>query len=199
MAAEFPSHAVPSLFVVMSGPSGAGKSTLLRRFLHLNHDFLMSISVTTRSPRPGEVEGRDYYFVDQAEFQKRLAAGDFLEHAQVFGTHWYGTPRQFIEARFAEGRSVIKDIDVQGAAQIRRNYPGAVFVYVVPPSVADIERRLRGRSSESEESIQRRLAACTFELDQWHAYDYLVINDDLEKAAQDLTALIRAHRLRITR
>lgn len=197
--ADFPSHAPPSLFVVMSGPSGAGKSTLLRRFLHLNHDFLMSISVTTRAPRPGEVEGRDYYFVDQAEFRRRIAAGDFLEHAQVFGAHWYGTPRQFIEARFAEGRSVIKDIDVQGAAQIRRNYPGAVFVYVVPPSREDIERRLRGRSTESEEAVQRRLAAVASELEQWKAYDYLVINDDLEKAAQDLTALIRTHRLRISR
>jgi guanylate kinase len=199
MAAEFPCHAGPSLFVVMSGPSGAGKSTLLRRFLHLNHDFLMSISVTTRASRPGEVEGRDYYFVDQAEFRRRTEVGDFIEHAQVFGTHWYGTPRQFIEARFAEGRSVIKDIDVQGATQIKQNYPGAVFVYVVPPSLAEIERRLRGRSTESEEAIQRRLAACTFELAQWRAYDYLVINDDLDKAALDLSALVRAHRLRISR
>lgn len=180
----------------MSGPSGAGKSTLLRRFLHLNHDFLMSISVTTRPPRPGEVEGRDYYFVDQTEFRRRIAAGDFIEHAQVFGTHWYGTPRQFIDARFAEGRSVIKDIDVQGAAQIRRNYPSAVFVYVVPPSKEDIERRLRGRSTESEEAIQQRLSAVASELEQWKSYDYLVINDDLEHAAHDLTALIRTHRLR---
>jgi guanylate kinase len=197
--AEFPHHAERSLLVVMSGPSGAGKSTLLRRFLHLNPDFLMSISVTTRSPRPGEVDGRDYSFVPTEEFQRRLVAREFLEHAQVFGQHWYGTPRGFIEARFAEGRSVIKDIDVQGAAQIRSNYPDAVLVYVVPPSREEIERRLRSRASETHESIARRLDACEEELSRWRSYDYLIVNDDLDHAAADLTALVRAHRLRIAR
>lgn len=196
---EFPHHAQRSLLVVMSGPSGAGKSTLLRRFLLHNPDFVMSISVTTRTPRTGEVDGRDYAFVSGEEFQRRLAAKEFLEHAQVFGRHWYGTPRGFIEARFAEGRSVIKDIDVQGAAQIRGNYPDAVLVYVVPPSRDEIEKRLRSRSTETEDSIRSRLAACDAELAQWRAYDYLVINDDLERAAADLTAVVAAHRMRIAR
>ncbi len=197
--AEFPHHAGRSLLVVMSGPSGAGKSTLLRRFLHLNPDFLMSISVTTRGPRPGEIDGRDYSFVAREEFARRLAAHEFLEHAQVFGENWYGTPRGFIEARFAEGRSMIKDIDVQGAAQIRQNYPDAVLVYVVPPSRAEIERRLCSRASETNESIARRLDACEDELAQWRAYDYLIINDDLDHAAADLTALVRGHRLKVSR
>jgi len=197
MEIGFPSHQPPSVFVVMSGPSGAGKSTLLRRFLHRNPDFLMSISVTTRAPRAGEVDGRDYYFTSPDDFAQRRAAGEFLESAQVFGSHWYGTPRPFIEARFAEGRSVIKDIDVQGADQIRHNYPGALFVYVVPPSVVEIEKRLRGRETEPEDAIQSRLAACADELRRWQDYDSLIINADLDHAEDDLAAVVRAHRLRI--
>lgn len=183
----------------MSGPSGAGKSTLLRRFLHRNPDFLMSISVTTRAPRPGEVDGRDYYFTSPEDFDRRRQAGEFLESAQVFGTHWYGTPRAFIEDRFSESRSVIKDIDVQGADQIRANYPGALFVYVVPPSTDEIERRLRDRGTEQEASIKERLAACAGELARWRDYEYLIINGDLDHAEDDLAAVVRAHRLRINR
>lgn len=183
----------------MSGPSGAGKSTLLRRFLHRNPDFLMSISVTTRAPRTGEIHGRDYYFTTPEDFEQRRLAGEFLECAQVFGTHWYGTPRAFIEDRFGESRSVIKDIDVQGADQIRANYPGALFVYVVPPSTEEIERRLRDRATEPEAAIQQRLAACAGELERWQDYEYLIINADLDQAEDDLAAVVRAHRLRIHR
>lgn len=197
MPLGFPAHRGPSVFVVMSGPSGAGKSTLLRRFLHRNPDFHMSISVTTRPPRPGEVDGRDYDFTTEADFAARRERGDFVECAQVFGRHWYGTPRTFIEARFSEGRSVIKDIDVQGADQIRRTYPAALFVYVVPPSRAEIEARLRGRETETEAAIQARLQASDAELARWRDYQYLIINDTLDRAEEDLAAIVRAHRLRI--
>lgn len=197
MADGFPRHAGPSVFVVMSGPSGAGKSTLLRRFLHRNPDFLMSISVTTRPPRAGEVDGRDYDFLSEGDFHLRRQRGDFIECAQVFGRHWYGTPRAFIEDRFAENRSVIKDIDVQGADQIRASYPKALFVYVVPPSHDEIEQRLRGRSTETEESIQARLQASKAELARWRDYQYLIINTDLDQAEEDLAAIVRSHRLRI--
>jgi guanylate kinase len=195
----YPAHGDRSLLVVISGPSGAGKSTLLRRFLADHPDFAMSISVTTRPPRPGECEGVDYYFVSPQEFSRRVAAEEFLEYAQVFGTHFYGTPRSFIKERFAAGLSVIKDIDIQGAEQIRRNFPGMVSVFVIPPRIGDFEARLRNRSTESEDDISRRLLECKLELSHWQQYDYLVINDELERAAADLAAIVRAERLGIGR
>lgn len=193
----FPRHSVRSLLVVVSGPSGAGKSTLIRHFLAEHSDFSMSISVTTRPPRAGECEGVDYHFVSLEEFTRRVAANEFLEYAQVFGTHFYGTPRSFIRDRFAEGRSVIKDIDIQGAEHIRRNFPGVISVFVVPPRQEDIENRLRSRSTESEDAIRRRLLECNIELAQWRSYDYLIINDDVDRVVSDLGAIIRGERLRI--
>ena len=199
MGVEFPSLPSRSVLVVMSGPSGAGKSTLLKRFIAGNDDFRMSLSTTTRPPRIGERHGIDYDFVSCEEFQRRVDDGLFIEHAQVFAKHWYGTPRGFIEDCFGSGLSVIKDIDVQGAAQIRANVPGALLVYVVPPSIDEIEQRLRTRSSDSVDSITRRLRAAGEELAHWRSYDYLVINDDLDRAAGDLDAIVRSHRLRIGR
>jgi guanylate kinase len=199
MAVEFPSLPSRHVLVVMSGPSGAGKSTLLERFLAGNPDFRKSLSTTTRPPRIGERHGLDYDFVSQDEFQRRVDERLFIEHAQVFAKHWYGTPRGFIEDCFANDLSVIKDIDVQGAAQIRANVPGALLLYVVPPSADEIERRLRTRSSDSADSITRRLRAAGEELAHWRSYDYLVINDDLERATADIEAIVRSHRLRIGR
>ncbi len=199
MAAEFPTLPSPQVFVVMSGPSGAGKSTLLERFLAGNPDFRKSLSTTTRPPRIGERHGIDYDFVSTDEYQRRVDQGLFIEHFQVFAKHWYGTPRAFIEECFAKQLSVIKDLDVQGAAQIRANLPEALLVYVVPPSSDEIERRLRTRSSDSADSITRRLRAVGDELAHWRSYDYLVINDDLTRATADLEAIVRSHRLRIGR
>lgn len=194
---SFPTPGHQSLLVLISGPSGAGKSTLLRRFLRDHDDFAMSISVTTRPPRPGERDGVDYHFSSAEDFTRRLDQGEFVESAQVFGQHHYATPRTFIDQRFAEGRSVIKDIDVQGATQIRGSFPDAILVFVVPSSQSEIERRLRSRNTEGEESVQRRLHEAERELAQWPNYDYLVINDDLERAANDLGAIVRVARLRI--
>src|SRR3954470_17690734 len=176
----YPAHSGQCLFLVVTGPSGAGKSTLIRRFLEYHPEFTVSISATTRAPRAGEANGVDYWFVDDAEFARRIRSDELLEHAQVFGSHFYGTPRSFIEERFAHGMSVIKDIDVQGAAQIRNSFPQAVFVFVVPPQRGQIESRLRGRGTDSEASIQRRLLEAEVELAHWRDYDFLVYNDELE-------------------
>ncbi|MBA3846407.1 MAG: guanylate kinase [Planctomycetes bacterium] len=195
----YPAHGDQCLFLVVSGPSGAGKSTLIRRFLEYHPDFTISISATTRPPRAGEGHGVDYWFVDDVEFARRIRDGELIEHAQVFGKHFYGTPRSFITERFAQGMSVIKDIDVQGANQIREAFPQAVFVFVVPPRREQIEARLRGRGTDSDAAIQRRLLEAEVELAHWRDYDYLVFNDELERAAADLGAIVRAGRLRIAR
>ncbi len=193
----YPVHSNQCLFLVVSGPSGAGKSTLIQRFLEYHSDFTKSISATTRPPRPGEANGVDYWFVDDAEFARRIRDDELIEHAQVFGGHFYGTPRSLISERFAQGVSVIKDIDVQGAVQIRAAFPQAVFVFVVPPRREQIEARLRGRGTDSDAAIQRRMLEAEVELAHWRDYDYLVFNDELERAAADLGAIVRAGRLQI--
>lgn len=193
----YPALPTPARFVVLSGPSGAGKSTLMRVFTGRNPDFVRCLSVTTRRPRGEERDQVDYHFVDQAAFDRQVAEGGFLEHATVFGQASYGTPRRFIEERLAAGGSVIKDMDVQGAAQIRRSFPTAIQVFVVPPAREDIEARLRGRGTEGEASVRRRLAEADAELARWRDYDYLLVNGDLEAAVRDLEAVVRAERLRI--
>jgi guanylate kinase len=194
---EYPAPSPAGRFIVLSGPSGAGKSTLIERLRVLDPTVERCLSVTTRAPRGAERDGVDYWFVDQAEFDRRAAAGGFLEHAVVFGKASYGTPRAFIEERLAAGRTVIKDVDVQGARQIRTTFPAAVHVFVAPPSHADIEARLRGRGTDAEEAVRRRLAEADLELACWRDYDFLVVNGDLERAAADLAAIVRAGRLRI--
>jgi guanylate kinase len=186
-------------FLVISGPSGAGKSTLIGRLLERRSDLVRCLSVTTRAPRGQERDGADYFFVTADDFAKRVAADGFLEHAVVFGRHSYGTPRQFVSEQLAAGRSVIKDVDVQGAAMIRRTFPAAIHVFVAPSSRTEIERRLRSRGTDSDEVIALRLAEADAELERWRNYDYLVTNDDLERAVDDLMVIIEAERLRVPR
>jgi len=193
---SYPTHGEQTVFLVISGPSGAGKSTLITSFLKAHAAFVRCISYTTRRPRDTEREGIDYFFTSPDRFHQMVMDGDFLEHAQVFGQHSYGTPRHFVAENFASGRSVIKDVDVQGAIQIRRSFPSAVQVFVVPPSRDEIERRLRARGTESEEQIRRRMAEAQIELMQWAEYDYLVYNDDLEVAVRDLSAVVRAEQMK---
>lgn len=195
----FPRHRTPALFIVLSGPSGAGKSTLMERFVSEHPDFVRCLSVTTRPPRGAEQDGVDYVFVSDAEFESRIEGGELLEHAQVFGKHSYGTPRDFVEKQLAHNRSVIKDVDVQGAFTIRGTFPAAIHVFVVPPSRAEIERRLRCRGTESPEEIKRRLAEADRELRVWDRYDYLIINDEITRAVAELAAIVRAERLHVQR
>ena len=191
----YPAHGPQSLFLVLSGPSGAGKSTVIQRFLRANPGYIRCLSVTTRAPRGTEQDGRDYFFTSADEFSARVGANQFLEHAVVFGKHHYGTPRTFVEENLRAGRSVIKDVDVQGALRIRSTFPKAVQVFIVPPSREEIERRLRGRATDDEDTIRRRLEEADAELALWEQYDYLVINDDLDRAVADLSAIVRAEQL----
>lgn len=185
-------------FVCLVGPSGAGKSTLVQRFLAERPDYRRCLSVTTRLPRGAEQDGVDYFFVDQAEFDRRVAAEAFLEHAVVFGKASYGTIRSWVTDRLADGQGVIKDLDIQGAAQIRGRMPDAVLVFVTPSKRSEIERRLRARATDDEATIRRRLDESERELAQAHLCGHLVINDDLDTAAKDLAAIVRAAELRIT-
>ena len=185
------------LFVV-SAPSGAGKTTLCRRLLETTTDLVYSVSTTTRAPRPGEEEGRDYFFVDREKFERMIAAGEFLEWAEVFG-RFYGTTRAWVEARLDEGRDVLADVDVDGAAQLKKTFPQAAFIFIVPPTMAELERRLTSRSTETRSELERRLAGAVQEIKAAERFDFLVINDRLDEAAADLAAIVRVERLRPVR
>lgn len=181
--------------IVVAGPSGVGKGTVVRRLLSRDPEGLvLSRSVTTRAPRPSEADGVEYLFVDDAAFDAMRDRGDLLEWAEVFVGVRYGTPRGFVDAQLAAGRDVILEIDVQGAAQIRDRAPDAVLILLQPPSLEDLERRLRGRGTESEEALAERLAAAERELAQEAWFDHRVVNDDLERAVGEVAAIIDASR-----
>jgi guanylate kinase len=181
--------------LVISAPSGSGKSTLVRRLIASLPDLAFSVSYTTRPRRAGEKEGRDYFFVSRKRFEKMLAAGDFIEWAEVFG-HLYGTSKRQMEKTLAAGRDVLLDIDVQGHQQVRKRLPDAVSVFIMPPSLEELKRRLTSRRSDSPQVIERRLAAARQEITHWPEYDYLVVNDRLSLATEALRAIVRAARLR---
>jgi guanylate kinase len=181
------------LFVI-AGPSGVGKGSVVRRLLERDPDRLvLSVSATTRAPRPGERDGYDYRFVDDAGFDRLVAADALLEWATVFGDR-YGTPADGVEIARAAGRDVILEIDVQGAEQVRRRTPDAILIFLAPPSLGELERRLRARGTESEERIRRRLATAEAELARSPAFDHLVVNDDLDAASSQVAAIIDASR-----
>ena len=184
-----------SVLMVISAASGAGKSTVLRRLLAGHPELKFSVSYTTRAPRGREREGENYHYVSREEFEARLAAGEFLEHAEVFG-HYYGTHRGAVEEARAQGRDVVLDIDVQGARQLKSKLPDAVTIFILAPSRAELERRLRARAEDSEETVQRRLREATGEIAHWSDYDYVVVNRDVEEAVQTLEAIWRAERCR---
>ena len=183
---------------VLSSPSGAGKTTITRALLKQNQDLIISISATTRPRRSGEVQGKDYYFVDIPEFNQMVDNGDMLEHAKVFG-NYYGTSREAIEQVLATGVDVFLDIDWQGAQQIRNKMPGARSIFILPPSKDELDRRLRGRGQDSEEVIAKRMAQAVAEMSHYAEYDYLIVNDDFNTALGDLKNIIRAERLRMSR
>ena len=181
--------------LVISGPSGAGKSTVVFKAIEGRSDVCFSTSVTTRSPRPGEVDGREYFFIDFKRFHEMVENDELLEHAE-YVTNCYGTPRAYVEQRLNEGMNVVLDIEVLGARQVRKKMPGAVLIFIAPPSLIELERRLRGRGTDTEEAVQGRLARARQEYQEADFYDYLIINDDAEKAAKQLGAIIEAEHCR---
>jgi guanylate kinase len=184
------------LMLVLSSPSGAGKSTIARALLAQDGEIAMSVSVTTRSPRPGEQHGRDYLFIDRASFATMVATGALLEYATVFGND-YGSPRKPVEDTLAAGRDVLFDVDWQGTQQLRQNArTDLVSIFILPPSRAELERRLRARAQDPEEVVRRRMAKAAGEMSHWAEYDYIVVNREIGQAVEEVKAILAAERLR---
>jgi len=191
------SQSEPSVLIV-SGPSGSGKSTLVQKILELP-DTMLAVSSTTRPPRRTESAGKWYNFVSEAQFQGMVARGEFLEYAQVFGKNWYGTPRTALDEALANKKDLVLEIDVQGALQVRQKLPGAIAIFVIPPSRDDLERRIRERGQDSEDEIRRRLDRARHEMLSYSSYDFAVVNDDLERAGREVQAIALGSRCRVAR
>jgi len=189
--------ALGTLFVV-SAPSGAGKTTLVKLLLERDRQVRHSISYTTRAPRPGEQNGREYHFIDIGTFVAMRSRGEFLEWAEVHG-NFYGTSRLWLEAQMEAGQDMLLEIDWQGAQQVRTLFPDAVGIFIMPPSIQELERRLRGRGQDAEEVIQRRVAAALGEMRHVDEFDFVIINNNLQEALEDLCASVRASRQRFAR
>ena len=187
---------MPGNLFIVSAPSGAGKSSLVKALLDTDPAIRLSVSYTTRAPRPGEQDGVHYYFIDVDTFRGMLSASDFLECAEVYG-NFYGTSQPWIAGQIDQGHDILLEIDWQGAAQVRKVFPDAVSLFILPPSLAELQRRLEGRGQDSEEVIARRLAAAREDMSHAYSFDYLVVNDQFEVALADLQAIVRATRLTI--
>lgn len=185
------------LLLILSSPSGAGKSTLTRALMQWDQTLRFSVSATTRAARPGEADGREYHFRSRADFEAMVAAGDMLEHAEVFG-NFYGSPKAPVQAAMQAGRDTVFDIDWQGGQQIRNSSLGrdVVSVFVLPPSIAELENRLRGRGQDSEAVITDRMSKSRDEISHWAEYDYVIVNSDLDAAFNDLLTILQAERNR---
>lgn len=185
----------PGNLFIVAAPSGAGKTSLVAALLRAEPAVRLSVSFTTRAPRPGEIDGRDYHFVSPQAFEAMRDRGEFIESAEVHG-NLYATSRAWVNERLAAGEDIVLEIDCQGAAQVRRALPSAIGIFVLPPSLAALEQRLRGRASDSAEVIVRRLAAAREEIAHVAEFDYVIINDRFDEAVRDLAGIVRAERLR---
>ena len=177
------------LFVI-SGCSGVGKGTVINRFMKRNKDFILSVSCTTRKPRPGEIDGINYFFLNKEDFEKNIKEDKFLEHAQFAG-NYYGTKKKYIKQKFEEGYNIILEIETNGALQVKEKMPESVLIFIAPPSIEELEHRLRGRHTEDEETIQKRLAQVKIELERSQKYDYTVINDNIDRAVEEIENIVR--------
>lgn len=184
--------------IVISAPSGGGKTTLVHRILQDMPKAAFSVSVTTRPPRPGERNGRDYYFVSKPAFERMMRKKEMAESASVHG-HWYGTPRKFLDAKITLGYFPVLDVDVQGALQLKKKYPEGVYIFLIPPTLRELARRLRERHTESPDAIKRRLQAAKREMQEAPKYDYVVLNDDLDAAVERVKTILEAERWRAHR
>ena len=181
--------------IVLSGPSGAGKSTVVFKAVEGRDDVCFSTSVTTRKPRPSEVDGREYFFVEPDRFKEMVANGELLEHAEYVANS-YGTPRAYVESKLNEGLNVLLDIEVQGARQVSQSMPEAVKIFIIPPSMEELRRRLQGRGTDTERAIEARLIRAKQEYAEADFYDYIIVNDDADRAAAELSAIITAENCR---
>lgn len=186
------------LLVVISAPSGGGKGTIMKELFARDDNLRLSVSATTREPRPGEIDGTHYYFISRQEFEALIAQGKMLEHAEYVG-NYYGTPRGPVEDWLSEGYDVFLEIEVQGGAQVKKLMPECVSVFVLPPSMKVLEERLRGRGTEEEATLQERLSTARQEIPHVKDYDYIVFNDRLEDAVTDILAILRAEKLKYSR
>ncbi len=181
--------------IVVSGPSGAGKSTVVFKAINGRDKMCFSTSVTSRKPRPGEVDGREYFFIDAARFEQMVQNDELLEHAVYVG-NYYGTPRKFVEDKLSAGESVFLDIEVQGARQVKEKMPDAIMIFLIPPSLGELKKRLESRGTETEETIKGRLARAREEYAEADFYDYIVVNDDIDSAANELLSILTAEKCR---
>ena len=187
------------LLLVVSGPSGVGKGTLVKALMDRNSKIKMSVSATTREPRPGEIEGVHYFFKSEEEFKAMADRGEFLEYIHVFGSKYYGTPRSFVEQHLSNGYDVILEIDVQGAMKVKQSFPDAVLMFITAPSMSEIKSRLIGRGTETMEQVEKRFATAFEEIKMIPEYDYVVVNDVVDKAVHHLEAIMEAERCRTAR
>ena len=186
------------ILAVLSGPSGSGKDSILSRLAQKDPQITVSVSMTTRKPREWELDGKSYYFVSEDYFKKKIETGQMLEYA-VYGGNYYGTPKAPVDEWLASGKTVVLKIEVQGAQKIRDMYPDSVSVFLMPPSMAILEQRLKSRETEDTDEIARRLAIAVFEIKQCSLYDYFVINDELDEAVDNIYSIIKAEKLRTSR
>ncbi len=188
----------PGLLIVISGPSGVGKNTVIDNLFKRTPGLRYSVSATTRAPRPNEIDGQHYFFLTETEFQKKIGNGEFLEWAKVY-EHYYGTPKQYVKQLLESGEDVVLDIEVQGAIQVKRSLPEAVLVFLAPPSLTELKKRLIGRNTERETELEKRLQYIETEFQSVPQYDYLVINQEIDLTCERIECIIQAEKYRVNR
>ncbi|HHY05136.1 MAG TPA: guanylate kinase [Thermoanaerobacterales bacterium] len=186
------------MLIVISGPSGVGKGTLCNLLLKRKKNIILSVSTTTRLPRDGEINGKNYFFVSKKDFESMIKENQFLEWAKVYN-NYYGTPREFVNKNLEKGKDVLLEIDIQGAKQVKHNCPQAIFIFIMPPSIAELETRIKKRGTETQTSLEVRMGNTVNELKAAYMYDYIVINDDIERAVTELCSIISAEKCRTSR
>lgn len=179
------------ILIVLSGFSGAGKGTLVKELMKTYNNYALSISMTTRKPREGEVHGREYFFTERESFEEKIAQNGLIEYAEYCG-NYYGTPRDYVEEMLAAGRDVLLEIEIQGMHKVKKMFPDMLTLFVTPPSIAELEKRLRGRGTETEEVIRKRLARAAEEAKGMEDYEYLVVNDDLQECVEEIHSIVKA-------
>ncbi len=186
------------LLIILSGPSGAGKGTVCDALMKHRSDIVLSVSCTTRGIRPGEFEGVDYHYKTKDEFEELIKKGEFLEYANVY-SNMYGTPKSFVMEKLSEGRDVLLEIDVQGALKVKKSFPDGVFLFLIPPSMEALEKRIRRRATETEKQIKMRLGKAAGEMHKMNEYDYVLVNDDVDRVVRSIECIISAEKLRVKR